>query len=70
MVVILSLAVGMLTPPVAPLLFVTSSVGNLRFEKLALAALPMVAVELAVILLIALVPALSTWLPNVLGYAR
>ncbi|HYF80417.1 MAG TPA: TRAP transporter large permease [Symbiobacteriaceae bacterium] len=70
MTVILSLAVGMLTPPVAPLLFVVSSVGKLKFEKLCVAVLPLLFAELAVILLITLVPQISTWLPHALGYAQ
>ncbi len=68
MIIILSLGVGMLTPPVAPLLFVVSTVGNLKFERLCVAIVPLIIVELLIIVLIILIPALSTWLPRLLGY--
>lgn len=70
MVIVLSLAIGLLTPPVAPLLFVISSVGNLRFERLSVAVIPFLLVELAVLLLVTLVPPLSTALPALLGYTH
>lgn len=70
MIIILCLAIGMLTPPTAPLLFVIGSVGRLKFEKLAVAAWPMMVLETLVVLVLVLFPALSTWLPTVLGFAK
>jgi tripartite ATP-independent transporter DctM subunit len=70
MIIVLCLAVGMLTPPAAPLLFIISTVGRLRFERLAMAVFPLILVELAIILLIILVPEISVGLPKFFGYAR
>ncbi|HOA15286.1 MAG TPA: TRAP transporter large permease [Bacillota bacterium] len=70
MVVVLSIAVGMLTPPVAPLLFVVSTVGRIKYEKLVASVLPFILVEFAVIGLVVLFPVFSTWLPRLLGLAN
>lgn len=70
MIIVLSLAVGMLTPPVAPLLFVTSTVGKLKFERLSVAVLPLLFAELVVITLVVLIPGLSTALPRLLGLSQ
>jgi tripartite ATP-independent transporter DctM subunit len=68
MIIIVTIAIGMLTPPVAPLLFVTSTVGKLKFEKLSKAVIPLLLVELGIVVLLILIPELSTWLPNLFGY--
>lgn len=70
MVIVLSLAIGMLTPPVAPLLFVVSTVGRLRLERLVMATIPLILVELGVVVIVILFPALSVALPRMLGYLR
>lgn len=70
MVIVLSLAVGMLTPPVAPLLFVVSTVGRLKFERLATAVVPLILVEFVIIILVIVFPAISTALPRLLGYLQ
>ncbi|WP_108669992.1 TRAP transporter large permease [Peribacillus acanthi] len=70
MIIVLSLAVGMLTPPSAPLLFVISSVGRLNFSRLSIAVLPLILAELVVILLIILIPEVSTAIPNLFGYLQ
>lgn len=69
MMLVLNLAIGMVTPPVGPVLFVISTVGRLRIESLARAVLPLLAAQLLVLLLIMLFPTLSTWVPNAFGYA-
>jgi len=68
MVIVLSLTVGMLTPPVAPLLFVVSIVGRLKVEKLVIEIIPLILVEFVIILLVILFPAVATILPRLLGY--
>ncbi|NLG69218.1 MAG: TRAP transporter large permease [Firmicutes bacterium] len=68
LVFILTIMAGMLTPPVAPLLFVVSAVGRLRLERLAAAVVPLLFAELAVIWLLILFPQLVTALPTVFGY--
>ncbi len=68
MVLILNLAIGMITPPVGPVLYVISAVGKIRIEVLARAVLPLLFVQLAVLLAIILVPALSLTLPDLMGF--
>jgi tripartite ATP-independent transporter DctM subunit len=68
MVVVVGIGVGMMTPPVAPLLFIVSAVGSLRLEKLIKAAIPFLIAEAAALALIVFVPPLTTWLPKILGY--
>lgn len=68
LVVVIGIGIGMLTPPVAPLLFITSSIGRLRLEKLIVASLPFMLTEFIVLVLVILVPPLTTWLPALLGY--
>lgn len=70
MMLILNLAIGMVTPPVGPVLFVISTVGRLKIEALSRAVLPLLAAELVVLALIILFPGLSTAVPNFFGYAN
>lgn len=67
-VVIVNLTLGMVTPPVGGLLFVTSIVSGVRMGPMMREARPMLVALLAVLLLLTYVPALSTWLPGLLGY--
>jgi len=68
MMLVLNLAIGMITPPVGPVLFVISTVGRLRIEPLAKAILPLLAAELVVLFLVIFVPDISTAVPNFFGY--
>lgn len=70
MMLVLNLTIGMITPPVGPVLFVISSVGKLRIDALSKAVLPLLAAELLVLLLVILVPEISTFIPNLFGYAN
>ncbi|WP_337877956.1 TRAP transporter large permease [Caldimonas sp.] len=70
MAVIMNLTVGLITPPVGGVLFVITSVGRLRIERLAKAIMPLLLAEFVVLLCVVLWPALSTTVPAWLGYAR
>jgi tripartite ATP-independent transporter DctM subunit len=70
MIVILNLTLGMITPPVGGLLFVTSVVSKVPMNAMVRELWPLLAAEIVVLLLITLVPGFSTWLPNAFGYAR
>lgn len=70
MMLVLNLAIGMVTPPVGPVLFVISTVGQLRLEALSRAVLPLLAAELVVLLLVIFVPEISTAIPDFFGYAN
>ena len=65
-----NLTVGLLTPPMGLVLFVTSSVSGLRVETIARATLPFLAVEVAVIFLITYVPALTLTIPRLFGFVH
>jgi tripartite ATP-independent transporter DctM subunit len=64
MMLVLNLTIGMITPPVGPVLFVISAVGRLRIEALSRAVLPLLLAELLVLLLVITVPGVSTFVPN------
>ncbi|MBC7282284.1 TRAP transporter large permease [Hoeflea sp.] len=70
MMLILNLTIGMITPPVGPVLFVISAVGRLRIEALSKAILPLLLAELLVLLLVILVPGVSTFVPNQFGFSN
>ena len=67
MVVTLSLAIGLLTPPVGVVLFVMMRVGSIGMLPLLRALVPFLLAEVAAVMLLCLVPELSTWLPNLLN---
>lgn len=70
MMLVLNLTIGMITPPVGPVLFVISTVGRLRVEHLSKAVLPLLLAELCVLLLVILVPGISTFVPRYFGFAN
>ncbi|WP_062377326.1 TRAP transporter large permease [Demequina pelophila] len=66
-VVIVSLMIGLLTPPVGTVLFVTASVSQTRVGEVFKGTLPFMVPLLVIALLIILFPATVMWLPGVLG---
>ncbi len=67
MVVIFNLTLGMITPPVGGLLFVTSNVAKIPLAELTRELKPFLLAHAVVLMLLTFVPVLSTWLPRVLG---
>ena len=67
-VVIVNLTLGMITPPVGGLLFVTSVTVKVGMSALVRELPPFLIAHLLVLALLTLFPALSTWLPHVLGF--
>jgi len=65
---VLNLTIGMVTPPVGPVLFVVSTVGRIRLEMLAKAIVPLLMVELLVLAIVIAFPAISTFVPRLLGF--
>jgi tripartite ATP-independent transporter DctM subunit len=57
--------IGLVTPPVGPGLYIAMVAADIRMGALFRATLPFLAAVLACLVLIAAVPALSTWLPKV-----
>jgi tripartite ATP-independent transporter DctM subunit len=70
MMLVLNLAIGMVTPPIGPVLFVICTVGKLRLERLARAVLPLLAAELVVLALVIAFPALTLTVPAWFGFTR
>jgi tripartite ATP-independent transporter DctM subunit len=66
MVIILSLAMGLITPPVGVVLFILMKIGNIRLTPLMRELFPFIIAEICIILLLIFFPSLSTWLPDLL----
>lgn len=64
---VLNLTIGMVTPPVGPVLFVVSTVGRIRLEVLAKSIIPFLLAELAVLAMVIAFPSISTVLPKLFG---
>ena len=68
MVVIVNLTLGMITPPVGGLLFVTSVATKVPLAALTRELPPFLVAHLVVLILLTFVPTISTWLPHALGF--
>ena len=68
MIVIFNLTLGMITPPVGGLLFVTSNVARVPMGPLVRELKPFLWAHGVVLLLLTFLPVLSTWLPRTLGF--
>ena len=66
-ILVANLAIGFITPPLGVNLFVASSVGGVKFEKIVVAILPFLLSMIICLLVITYIPALSLWLPNLLS---
>jgi tripartite ATP-independent transporter DctM subunit len=67
-IMVVNLTVGLLTPPMGLVLFVTSSVSGLKVETVAKAVMPFLLAEIVVIFLITYFPALTLTLPRLAGF--
>jgi tripartite ATP-independent transporter DctM subunit len=67
MIMIVNLGIGLITPPVGSVLFVGSAVGKLPIEKVVRALIPFFLLLLIVLGIVTYVPALSLWLPRLVG---
>jgi TRAP-type C4-dicarboxylate transport system permease large subunit len=65
-ILITGLAVGLVTPPVGMCLNVCSAISRLEIGVIFRAALPFLLANLLTLLLVTLVPEISTWLPTLL----
>lgn len=65
--IVMNLSVGTITPPVGNVLFIGCSVAKLEVEDVLKRLLPFFAAIFAALLFITYVPAVSLWLPTVLG---
>jgi tripartite ATP-independent transporter DctM subunit len=65
--IVLNLTIGMITPPVGPVLFVVSTIGRIRLETLSKAIVPLLFAELLVLALVIAFPAISITVPKLFG---
>ena len=65
--VVLNCGIGLLTPPVGAVLFIGSAIAKLPMEKVVKATLPFYLCMVISLLLITFVPAISMWLPGLMG---
>lgn len=63
-VLILNLGIGLITPPVGPVLFVACAVGKVSMWEATKTSLPFYTAAFAVLLVVTYVPAVSLWLPS------
>ncbi|KAA9028606.1 TRAP transporter large permease [Niallia endozanthoxylica] len=62
----LNLTLGLITPPVGTVLFITSSITKISFERLSKVIMPFFAVGVVVLLIVTYIPAVTTWLPSLI----
>lgn len=62
-----NLAIGTLTPPVALNLYVACNLAKISMEEISKHAIPFILALIVALLLITYIPALSLWLPTLLG---
>jgi tripartite ATP-independent transporter DctM subunit len=67
-VMIINLMIGLLTPPVGSVLFVTASVTGRPVEEVFRGIIPFLVPLLAVLVLVCAFPAVALWLPGALGF--
>jgi tripartite ATP-independent transporter DctM subunit len=67
-VVTIALTLGILTPPVGVVLYVTSSIAQTTVEATSRALIPFLVVLIGGTLLVAIVPGFVLWLPQMFGY--
>ena len=68
LVFVVTCMIGLVTPPVGIILFMTTSISGVSLEKLSATILPFVLWMVAVVILMIFFPALTLWLPKVLGF--
>jgi tripartite ATP-independent transporter DctM subunit len=66
-IMMLNLGIGLCHPPVGSILFVGCAVGKVRIEQVMRKIWPFYAVMLIVLMLVTYIPAISLWLPRLLG---
>ena len=67
-IVIYNLTLGMITPPVGGLLFVTSNVAKIPIQELTRELKPFLYAHGVVLAMLTFIPILSTGLPRLLGF--
>jgi C4-dicarboxylate transporter, DctM subunit len=63
---VLPCMIGLVTPPLGVCLFIASSIGKISVERICRAIWPYLIISVVLCFAVAFIPALSTWLPNLL----
>ncbi|MDA0355244.1 MAG: TRAP transporter large permease [Proteobacteria bacterium] len=69
-ILIVTIEIAFLTPPLGVNLFVASQIANIKFERVAVAILPFVFTLILAMLIVIFLPQLSLWLPETLRSLR
>jgi len=67
-IMVLSLNIALMTPPVGACLFVVCSITKLKLAEISRAIIPFIIVEVIALFIIAFIPEISTFIPNLLGF--
>ena len=67
-IIVLNLMIGLVTPPVGLCLYVVAGIAKVPISDIVRELAPYLLALLAVLAVVTYVPAISTWLPNSLGY--
>lgn len=64
-IVCINLTIGLITPPVGTVLFITSAASQVSIERLTIQLLPFLIAAIIVLLLITYIPPLTLWIPSI-----
>ena len=67
MIMMVNLGIGLITPPVGGVLFVGSAIANLKIGVVTQALIPFFVALFIVLMMVTYLPALSLWLPRLMG---
>ncbi|QUW21344.1 TRAP transporter large permease [Sporosarcina sp. Marseille-Q4063] len=67
LIVVMTLAIGLVTPPYGLCLLLAAKIGNLSIERSLFAVLPYILIVLAVLLFVAFFPSIAFYIPNLLN---
>ena len=68
LVIVLTLMIGLCTPPVGYLIFLSATIARVRPEAVNRATLPFLGALIAALIVCAALPGISLWLPGLAGY--
>jgi len=68
LVFVVTCLIGLVTPPVGIILFMTSNIAGVKLEPLSLATFPFVVWMVIVVVLMIFFPAITLWLPKAVGF--
>lgn len=67
LIVVITLAIGLITPPYGLCLLLAAKIGDLSIERSMLAVLPYIAIILVVLLFVAFFPEIAFYLPKLIN---